>query len=169
MSLLDSLKPKLGVTTNDTGIVDEIQDLIDAARADLASVGIAVDKIVDTDPLIKQAITFYTKAHFRYDNPEADRFQRSYDLQKTNLALNSDYTGYKITFAVTANGGPVRNARITIGNVAAQTNSLGTASFVVNRPRIDYDYTIIATGYAIVTGSVYVATDVAVGVVLVAA
>jgi uncharacterized phage protein (predicted DNA packaging) len=93
MALLDVVKTALRITATDTGITGELQDLIDAAKADLALSGIATSKIVDTDPLIKRAIITFCKANFGYDNPEAERFQRSYEMIKAHLALSTDYRG----------------------------------------------------------------------------
>ena len=89
MALIDDVKLALRVTSIDFDT--EIQDLIDSAKADLQLSGVV--KLDETDPLIKRAITTYCKANFGYDNPEADRFQRSYDLLKMHLALSADYTG----------------------------------------------------------------------------
>ena len=85
--MLESIKLALRVTINDFD--EEIQGLIDAARRDLAIAG--VDKIDETDPLIRRAIITYCKANFGYDNPEAERFQRSYDMLKQHLSLSYDY------------------------------------------------------------------------------
>ena len=70
----------------------EIQDLIDAAKADLQLSGVHASKLVDTDPLIKRAVVVYCKAHFGWDNPEADRFAKSYDMLKQHLTLSTEYT-----------------------------------------------------------------------------
>jgi len=70
----------------------EIEDLIAAARLDMIQSGIAAEKVnLDNDPLIKRAIITYCKAHFLADGGEAERFQKSYDLLKTHLALADDY------------------------------------------------------------------------------
>ncbi len=69
----------------------EIQDLINAAKAEMKSKGIAQSKIIETDPLIARAINCYCKANYGYDNPEADRFQQSYDSLVTHMSLSSDY------------------------------------------------------------------------------
>lgn len=72
---------------------DEIQDLIDAAKADLILSGVHKDKIVDTDPLVKRAITLYCKAHFGYEDPKlSERFQESYISLKHHLTLSAEYT-----------------------------------------------------------------------------
>ena len=71
---------------------DEIIDLIDAAKCDLKLSGVHESKIVDSDPLIIRAITTYCKANFGYDNNEADRFQKSYDMLKMHMTMSIDYT-----------------------------------------------------------------------------
>jgi uncharacterized phage protein (predicted DNA packaging) len=85
--MLESVKLALRVTISDFD--EEIQGLIDAAKRDLAIAG--VDKINETDPLIRRAIITYCKANFGYDNPEAERFQQSYDMLKQHLSLSYDY------------------------------------------------------------------------------
>ena len=112
--LLDDVKTALRVSG--TALDFEVQDLIDAAKADLKIYGINTEKtitvIVDQtpeptegnpepeqvlvemevmDPLIKRAITVYCKAHFGWDNPEADRFAQSYTMLKQHLALSAEY------------------------------------------------------------------------------
>ncbi|MEK4381171.1 head-tail connector protein [Aeribacillus sp. FSL K6-2848] len=87
--MLESVKRALRVTVSDFD--EEIQDLIDAAKRDLEIAGVDKDKIVDTDKLIRRAIITYCKANFGYDNPEAERFQQSYDMLKQHLSLSYDY------------------------------------------------------------------------------
>lgn len=72
---------------------DEIQDLIDAAKADLQLSGVHPNKIVDEDPLIKRAVTVYCKANFGYEDPKiAERFEQSYISLKHHLTLSAEYT-----------------------------------------------------------------------------
>lgn len=88
--MLDDVKTQLRITISD--LDGEVQDLIDAAQADLQLSGVRADKVEDvTDPLIKRVVVLYCKANFGYDNPDADRFQRSYDLLKAHLTLSTDY------------------------------------------------------------------------------
>lgn len=87
--MLESVKRALRVTVSDFD--EEIQDLIDAAKRELEIAGVDKDKIVDTDKLIRRAIITYCKANFGYDNPEAERFQQSYDMLKQHLSLSYDY------------------------------------------------------------------------------
>ncbi len=86
--MLESVKSTLRISVND--LDGDIQDLIDAAKADLKLSG--VNKIEDTDPLIKRAIKVYCKANFGYDNPEAEKFQQSFDMLKQHLSLSVEYT-----------------------------------------------------------------------------
>lgn len=88
--MLEDVKTALRVSG--TALDFEVQDLIDAAKADLQLSGVHADKIVDTDPLIKRAVIVYAKAHFGWDNPEADRFAKSYDMLKQHLTLSTEYT-----------------------------------------------------------------------------
>lgn len=87
MALIDEVKVSLRITSIDFDT--EIQGLIDAALADLRLSG--VTNLNETDPLIKRAIITYAKAHFGYDNPEAERFQKSYEMIKMHLTLSADY------------------------------------------------------------------------------
>lgn len=90
MSILDDVKQALRITSS--AFDTEVDDLISAARQDLIQSGVSSTKVSDdTDALIKRAITIYCKAHFGYDNPEADRFQKSYDMLKQHLSLAGDY------------------------------------------------------------------------------
>lgn len=90
MALIDDVKDYLRVSGTDLDI--EIGDLIDAAQADLLLSGILSTKVNDTsDPLIRRAISVYVKANFGYDNQEAERFQKSYDLLKAHLSMAVDY------------------------------------------------------------------------------
>lgn len=84
--MLESLK--LSLRINNTAYDQEITGLIEACKLDLKISGIAPTLIVETDPLIKQAITTYVKAHFGYDNADSDKFKESYSLLKQHLAIS---------------------------------------------------------------------------------
>ena len=89
--MLNDIKNSLRV--NGTDLDNEILDLIESAKADLILSGVNKDKVVDTDPLIKRAITVYCKAYFGYDDPKiAERFEQSYISLKHHLTLSSEYT-----------------------------------------------------------------------------
>lgn len=90
MALIDDIKDYLRISGNDLNT--EITDLINAAKADLLLAGILTAKVNDdTDALIRRAVSVYCKANFGYDNVDADRFQKSYDLLKAHLSMAVDY------------------------------------------------------------------------------
>lgn len=83
---------KIALRISNTAFDTEVKDLIETAREDLKLSGIRDEKVdSDTDPLIKRAIITYCKANFGYDNPDADRFQKSYIMLKQHLSLVGDY------------------------------------------------------------------------------
>ena len=89
--MLNNVKDALRVSGDD--LDTEVADLISAAKADLLLSGVHPTKIIDTDPLIKRAVTVYCKAHFGYDDPNiADRFLASYNSIKHHLTLSTEYT-----------------------------------------------------------------------------
>lgn len=82
------VKGALRVTADAPGIIDEIENLIDACILDLTIAGVRYD---EKDDLIRRAVVMYAKGHFGYDNPEADRFLNSYEMLKQHLMLSGDY------------------------------------------------------------------------------
>jgi len=90
MAILDDVKVALRIAASNTAFDGEVNDLISAAKDDLQLAGITSDDT--TDPLIKRAVITYCKAHFGYDNPDADRFIKSYEMLKMHLTLAEDYT-----------------------------------------------------------------------------
>lgn len=97
MKLLDDVKVANRITTSDSNITNELTDLIRAALYDLKIAGVDTKEIVpestskEVDPLIKRAVILYTKAHFGFDNPEADRFETAFYKLKQHLSLATDY------------------------------------------------------------------------------
>lgn len=88
--MLDKIKLALRVDSDD--LDDEIQDTIDAAKADLKLSGVLESKIIDTDSLILRAIKIYCKAEFSTDDKESTRYYDSYNMLKNHLCLSQDYT-----------------------------------------------------------------------------
>lgn len=87
-NVIDALRENQGVTDV------EIQDLIEAAKADLIMSGVATVKVTDTDPLIKRAIILYCKANYGYEEPKiAERFMELYLNLKQHLVLSEKYLG----------------------------------------------------------------------------
>ncbi len=85
--MLNSIKTSLRITN--TAFDTEILDLIEAGKLDLGISG--VENIDIDNALIKRAITIYVKANFGWDNPDAERLQRSYVMLKQHLSLAGDY------------------------------------------------------------------------------
>jgi hypothetical protein len=90
MAILDDVKVALRIAAATASFDSEITDLISAAKKDLELAGIT--KADESDALIKRAINTYCKAHYGYDNPDAERFLESYLMLKRHLALSVDYT-----------------------------------------------------------------------------
>lgn len=67
---------------------EEITGLIEAAAADLSRQG--VDTIDLDDPLTKQAVKLYCKAHYGYDN-NTERFDSAYVSLSAAMSLCGDY------------------------------------------------------------------------------
>ena len=88
--MLDKVKNALRVKT--AAFDDEIQDLIDACKADLRLVGVNVPEDTATagDPLITRAIVLYAKANFGYSE-DSEKYRAAYDYLKCSLSLAGDY------------------------------------------------------------------------------
>ncbi len=75
----------------------EIEDLIDAAAADLIKRNAIQEAQLDSvpvDPLIKRAIMTYVRAYF--GTPEdPERLKADYDEQKATLMMTSGYTDWE--------------------------------------------------------------------------
>lgn len=87
--MLEKIKKSLRVTHNSLDV--EIQDLIDAALADLRISGVVI--LDFTDPLIIRAVTVYCKAQFGLENADSEKYQSSYESLKTHLSLSGEYNG----------------------------------------------------------------------------
>ena len=80
---------KLSLREDSTDFDSEISDIIEAAKLDLKGGGVV--NIDDTDPLIKRAVILYSKANYGMFNPDAEKYQKAYDMLKAHLSLSSDY------------------------------------------------------------------------------
>lgn len=94
--MLDKVKNALRVKT--AAFDDEIQDLIDACKADLRLVGVNVPEDTPAegkeaaagDPLITRAIVLYAKTNFGYSE-DSEKYRAAYDYLKCSLSLAGDY------------------------------------------------------------------------------
>lgn len=91
--MLDKVKLALRITTD--AFDSELNDLIDAAKIDLGIAGIdytyPTTTSDPTDAIISRAIITYCKLNFG-EPDEYDRLKRSYDEQKAQLSMCSNYT-----------------------------------------------------------------------------
>ena len=94
--MLDKVKNALRVKT--AAFDDEIQDLIDACKADLRLVGVNVPEDTPAegkeaaggDPFITRSIVLYAKANFGYSE-DSEKYRAAYDYLKCSLSLAGDY------------------------------------------------------------------------------
>lgn len=90
--MLYDIKPILRISKYNDAFDDEIIDLIEAARLDLKLSGVSSEKAEsEEDQLIRRAVTTYVKAHFGFDNPDSEKFRKSYESLKNHLTLAGDY------------------------------------------------------------------------------
>lgn len=145
-TILDTIKTVLRISN--TAYDDEITDLIDAAKADLQLSGLMGEKILMTDTLIKRALTTYCKANFGWSNPEAERFQKAYDMLKNHMSLSIDYAFFAVTFVVVNESAEaIDDAVVVFDGFEKITNSSGTAVFYI-RAGNSIEYEISHEDYA---------------------
>nr|DAE86916.1 MAG TPA: head to tail adaptor [Caudoviricetes sp.] len=87
--MLEKVKLALRITTD--AFDGEIQDLIDAALADLGIAGVTT--ITETDPLIVRAVTTFCRVNFGQPD-DYDKLKYSYDEQKAQLQVATGYTNW---------------------------------------------------------------------------
>lgn len=80
---------KLWLRRSGNKLDSEVTQTVAACLLDLHGAGIA--NISADDPLIQQAVKFYAKGHFGYDDAP-DKWSAAYEHLKAALSLNSDYT-----------------------------------------------------------------------------
>ena len=81
--LRDMLREKSSVA--DT----EIRDLVESCVLELKIAGVQ-GKL--TDPLYRQAVKLYAKAHFGYDS-DSERFLKAFQNLRDSMALSGEYGG----------------------------------------------------------------------------
>lgn len=84
--LIEQMKVLLRVSSD--VFDEEVEMLVEAAKAELIRVGIKQELVdhVDPDPLVKMAISLYCKAHFGFDNPDAGRLEEIFRKTAVDLA-----------------------------------------------------------------------------------
>lgn len=156
MALIDDVKAVLRISS--TTFNTEITDLIASAKADLGISGVV--ETTETDTLIKRAIITYCKANFGWDNPDAEKLQKSYEMLKNHLALSCDYSYYAITFDVGV------RATIMLGGEDKDTNADGVVVFY-SRATNYVEYVVNADGYVPQTAFIDVSANATITLVLV--
>ena len=93
-TILAKVKVALRITTNDFD--QEITDLINACLLDLGIAGVITGEVGSVDALVLRAIKTYCLAHFGDANSveQYDRLKASYDEQKAQMQMASDYTDF---------------------------------------------------------------------------
>ena len=94
MALLDKARVACRVTT--TVYDEELDNLICAGLRDLGITDISPELLnAAPDPLIQRAVITYCKMNFGYlDVDQYQKFKASYDEQKAQLLMNSNYTNW---------------------------------------------------------------------------
>lgn len=91
-SLLNACRAAVRIPAFCTDYDGEISDAIDAARAEMVAGGVRPEKAADDeDGRIRLAIKVYVKANFGMDNPDAERFMKSFDCMLTSMSGDSAY------------------------------------------------------------------------------
>lgn len=93
MALLDDVKVACRVTS--TAFDTELNDLISSALSDLGITDIQCILLTSDDPapLIKQAVITYCRMNFGLQSETYyNRLKASYDEQKAQLLMSSEYT-----------------------------------------------------------------------------
>lgn len=85
--MLIKVKNALRISESNTNFDDEVSDIIEAAKTDLAYSG--VRNIDTSNPLIIRAIILYAKANF-FNNDMAEKYKLSYESLKISLSLVRD-------------------------------------------------------------------------------
>lgn len=97
MALLDKVKVACRVTS--TAYDDELTDLINAGLADMGITDIKSELLTESGilPLIQRAVITYCKLNFGFvqlEDHQYNRLKASYDEQKAQLLMSSDYTNW---------------------------------------------------------------------------
>jgi len=99
MALLDDVKLACRVTS--TAYDAELTDLIASGFADVGITDVNPAFLVETTdlkPLIKRAIITYCKMNFgKLEDSVYDRFKASYDEQKSQLLMSSEYNTWEVS------------------------------------------------------------------------
>lgn len=92
--LLDACRAALRIPAFVNDYDEEITDVIEAARSEMVAGGVSEAKAHDdSDGRVRLAIKVYVKANFGMDNPDAERFMKSFETMLTSMSGDSAYNG----------------------------------------------------------------------------
>ena len=92
--LLYACREALRIPADCTDYDDEIEDLIEAARAAMRAGGVADDVASDdANGTVRLAVKVYCRANFGMDNPDADRLSQSFDDLLTMMSGCDEFGG----------------------------------------------------------------------------
>ena len=89
MTILPKGKRTRRIADDNGAFDEESQDLSDACMADLNIADVVV--VDQLDPLVMRAVLTYVKMNFG-EVDDYYRYKQSYDEQKAQMSMNSDYT-----------------------------------------------------------------------------
>lgn len=96
MAIIDKVKAACRVTS--TAFNDELTDLISAAFKDIGITDVKAELLTESEtiePLILRAVITYCKMNFGYlSTDQYNKFKASYDEQKSQLLMSSEYTNW---------------------------------------------------------------------------
>lgn len=87
---LQKIKLAMRITTD--AFDSELNDLMDAAAADLGIAGVTTTVL--SNPLVLRAVTTYCRLHFGSPD-EYDKLKASYDEQKAQMSMATGYTAWE--------------------------------------------------------------------------
>lgn len=91
MTMLQRIKTALRVSAVDYD--EEVTGLISSAREHLRLSGVSETALASEDPapLVEQAITLYCKSNFGFDNPDAERLDKSFKSIVDKLLFSTEF------------------------------------------------------------------------------
>lgn len=89
MALIDDVKKRLRISHSK--LDDDLAATIDAARSELSRVGVDLDVVNDSDPLVIEAIKTYCQHGFTDDMKEKEGYWNSWVTQVDGLRKSKGY------------------------------------------------------------------------------
>ena len=87
MALVDEIKIAIGGISHNK-LDEEIKAVALACKSDLRTGGVNV--LIDTDPLLKQAVKLYARWYFNFQGA-GDKWLEAYKGLKNSMCLSGDY------------------------------------------------------------------------------